>query len=318
MFGALARGTRLAPRRAQGMDSTLRGSFPTVQGIGIAAAAFFAAWMVNHLNEVWLDPMPSEGEPQMPLHRQQVTPTPNLDGMRIGRLLGMPEHGSSDREKKFEVRLEIAKSALRLRLLGTLSSAIPEWTFASILDLQSQTSHTYRVGDAVRGAEIVDIERDRVLLVNEGKREFIDRDPGSVGPVVSSLPSSSNELQSKSTQSDQLGAGIRAVSQNEYEVPRSELDNILSNLTSILGDARVLPSVSGDRVDGMKLYSIRPSSVYSRLGLQNGDVVERINGSELNNIETGLALFALLRESSRIDVDIRRNGSTFRRMYRIR
>jgi len=68
----------------------------------------------------------------------------------------------------------------------------------------------------------------------------------------------------------------------------------------------------------MKLYSIRRGSIYSRLGLQNGDVVERINGSELNNIETGLELFGRLRGGSRIDVDIRRNGSTFRRMYRIR
>jgi len=268
------------------MDSTIRGGFPIAQGIALAAAAFFAAWMVNRLDESSLEAVPSESESRSPVHGQRGIPGRSLDGVRLGRLLGMPEHGSPDTGDKFEVRLNIARSALRLRLLGTLTSAIPEWTIASILDLQSQTSHTYRVGDGVRGAEIVDIGRDRVL-------------------------------QSESTGS-QLGAGIRAISQNEYEVPRPELDNILSNATSILADARVLPSVSGDRVDGMKLYSIRPSSVYSRLGLQNGDVVERINGSALNSIETGLARVAQLRDSSRIDVDIRRNGSTFRRMYRIR
>ena len=300
------------------MDTTIRGNLSIAHGIAVAAAALLAAWLVNHLNQSEVEPTPSEVEPEIRSPAEQNVSGSTLNRKRLASFLGIAEDSARESVKGFEVRLDIAKSALRLRLLGTLTSAMADWTFASILDLQTQSAHTYRVGDAIEGAEIVGIERDRVLVMNQGRREFIDREPGAVGPATWSPPPSPREATSGAPSSPQLGEGIRAISQTEYEVLRSELEQILSNSTSILSDARVLPSISGDRVDGMKLYSIRPGSIYSRLGLQNGDVVERINGSELNNIETGLELFGRLRGTSRIDVDIRRNGSTFRRMYRIR
>lgn len=45
--------------------------------------------------------------------------------------------------------------------------------------------------------------------------------------------------------------------------------------------ARVLPSVKNGQPNGAKLYAIRPSSVYARAGLQNGDTVHTINGVDV-------------------------------------
>jgi general secretion pathway protein C len=42
--------------------------------------------------------------------------------------------------------------------------------------------------------------------------------------------------------------------------------------------ARVVPAVKNGKPDGFKLYAIRPSSVYSKLGLTNGDTIQSING----------------------------------------
>ncbi|MGI5865611.1 MAG: hypothetical protein ACOX6T_26615 [Myxococcales bacterium] len=51
------------------------------------------------------------------------------------------------------------------------------------------------------------------------------------------------------------------------------------------------------------------------MGLHNGDVVKRINGYELNSAGRALDLYAQLRDSSRIEIELERRGSTVRKTY---
>ena len=60
--------------------------------------------------------------------------------------------------------------------------------------------------------------------------------------------------------------------------------------------------------DGFKLYAIRPSSVFSRLGLANGDGVRAINGYELTSPDKALEMFTKLRAVAELTLDITRRG----------
>src|SRR5262249_7855987 len=162
-------------------------------------------------------------------------------------------------------------TSLRVKLLGTLLAGRPQWSLASILDTGTNRAQTYMVGDKLEGAEVLEIERERVIIFNNHRREFIDGDAGAGAAVAYNPPPR------PATAADQhpsvLGTGIRALSENEYEVPRTEIDKTLSNLNDVAMQARIVPAFKDGQAQGFKLFSIRPDSIYTKIGIQNGDVI---------------------------------------------
>nr|WP_128796519.1 hypothetical protein [Corallococcus coralloides] len=66
---------------------------------------------------------------------------------------------------------------------------------------------------------------------------------------------------------------------------------------------------------GFKLFSIREESFYSRLGLRNGAVIQRINGLDLNGPDKVLEAFTKLRDARRIELQIERGGVPVRKVF---
>ena len=82
--------------------------------------------------------------------------------------------------------------------------------------------------------------------------------------------------------------------------------------------ARIVPAFKDGVAKGFKLFSIRPDSIYTKIGVQNGDVIRRINGYDLNSPEKALEIYSKLKEASRIDIELERNGSVVRKTYNVR
>ena len=101
-------------------------------------------------------------------------------------------------------------------------------------------------------------------------------------------------------------------------MPRTEIDRTLANLNDVAMQARIVPAFKDGQAQGFKLFSIRPDSIYSKIGVQNGDVIKRINGFELNSPEKALEVYSKLKEASRIEIELERNGSSVRKNYTIR
>lgn len=213
------------------------------------------------------------------------------------------------------------RSSLRVKLLGTAVSSIPELSIASIQDVVTLKTATYLVDDLIQGAKVLEIEREKVIVLNNGRREFIDGTPGDGSamavappPVVATPPSRGDGA----PPSVALGTGIKSTGENEYEIPRGEIDKTLSNLNDVAMQARIVPAFKDGVAQGFKLFSIRPDSIYSKIGIQNGDVIKRINGYDLNSPEKALEIYSKLKEASRIDIEVDRNGSAVRKTYNVR
>ena len=101
-------------------------------------------------------------------------------------------------------------------------------------------------------------------------------------------------------------------------MPRAELDKILANLSTVAVQARIVPAFKDGVARGFKLFSIRPDSIYARLGIHDGDVLERINGTALDSPEKVLELYTKLRDSSRIEILLERSGVQVRNTYDVR
>ena len=289
---------------------------------------FAVAWLVmrtaNAFIEAALLPIPTGRSG--PVKAQRLLPMAALHLDRVAKALGLPVP-KPEPEVKDPVAPTIDQNAapvhttLRVKLLGTLvSENMPEWSVASIQDVVTLKTNTYMIGDRVQGAEVKEIERLRVIVINNNRREFIDGTPGDMSgaPPPPAPVISAKAVDSGPPPSVALGAGVKQISDNDYEIPRAEIDKTLANLNDVAMQARIVPAFKDGVAQGFKLFSIRPDSIYSKIGIQNGDVIKRINGFDLNSPEKALEIYSKLKESSRIDIEVERNGAAVRKTYNVK
>jgi general secretion pathway protein C len=307
------------------MELFFRKYFWTVNLLFVLLVALLAARTVNLFVESAIAPAPSSGQTARAPHRAHAAETDvaTLSMERLSKLTGIkiPEPEVAVKEPEGPPQVDPnappAKSGLRVKLLGTLVAANADWSFASIQDMVTQRSQTYMVGNALQGTTILEIERERVIINNNGRREFIDGQPGD-GAAPAYTPPTPAVANTAPPPGNGLGNGIKAVSENEYEVPKAEIDRTLSNLNDVAMQARIVPAFKDGQSVGFKLFSIRPDSIYSKIGVQNGDVIRRINGFDMNSPEKALEVYSKLKDSSRIEIEIERNGAPIRKSYNVR
>jgi general secretion pathway protein C len=287
------------------------------------------AWLVtrtaNAFVETALLPLPT-GQRSGPAPIPRMKPVTQLNLDHVAKSLGLPVPKPEPvvmepTVPKIDLNAAPVKSSLRVKLLGTLvSEALPEWSVASIQDIVTLKTATYMIGDKVQGAEVVEIERLRVIVINNNRREYIDgtAGDGTPAPIAAAPVVSAKAINDAPPPSVALGAGVKQVSENDYEIPRAEIDKTLANLNDVAMQARIVPAFKDGVAQGFKLFSIRPDSIYSKIGIQNGDVIKRINGFDLNSPEKALEIYSKLKESSRIDIEVERNGASVRKTYNVK
>jgi type II secretory pathway component PulC len=106
-----------------------------------------------------------------------------------------------------------------------------------------------------------------------------------------------------------IDAGVREIDPNTHEITRALVDKVLLNPMAVSKGARVVPAVKDGKPDGFKLYAIRPNSLYARLGLQNGDTLQSINGLALSSADAALEVYTKVRDARRLEIALVRRGS---------
>ena len=208
------------------------------------------------------------------------------------------------------------KSALSTSLVTTMVTPDPAESVAVFQDPGEKDIIVYRVGDQVQGqAEVLFIERRNVFVKNNNRCERFSIDEASNKPRVASNPVPQRAARGKD---GGLGDGVTKVSDGEYTIPKADIDNVLSNLNKIATQARIVPSFRNGKANGFKLFSIRPNSLYAKIGIQNGDIIQKINGYEINSPDKALAIYSKLKDATNITVDLLRRGKKKSLSYNIR
>ena len=71
-------------------------------------------------------------------------------------------------------------------------------------------------------------------------------------------------------------------------------------------DPTVLPSERG----GFVLKRVKPDSVYSKLGLMDGDVIQKVNETSLLDAEEAIKALNSLKVEEDVNITLQRNGKT--------
>jgi hypothetical protein len=115
-----------------------------------------------------------------------------------------------------------------------------------------------------------------------------------------------------------LDVGIRAVGENNFEIDKTLVETVLSNPMALAKGARFAQAMKDGKPSGLKVYAVRPSSVYFKLGLYNGDTLNSINGFDINSAEDGLEAYTKFRESQSLQILITRRQQVIQLKYSIK
>lgn len=110
----------------------------------------------------------------------------------------------------------------------------------------------------------------------------------------------------------------RQVGEREYLLDSRRVQESLENPEQILTDARLLPNFVDGKQEGFRISEVVPDGLYGSLGLQNGDILLRVNGLEISNPEVAIQAMTALRGMNRVNLDIIRGGKNMAMSYQIR
>lgn len=208
---------------------------------------------------------------------------------------------------------EPRKSELPLKLTGLIYGGSAESSLVVLESVSSKQADTFLLNDTVDDvAEIIDIEKDQISLQRQGETcpEFLvlEQPPLPTKRVAGKRDTRTPKTVASKSDGDHVEEGfVRKGFKTTTD--RRWLNRLLTTeFTKVLHDAKATAFMVGNEVRGFLLTKIRPNSVYEKLGLQDGDVIETINGIELNGITQAINTLNALRNEAKIEVQVRRNG----------
>jgi general secretion pathway protein C len=214
-----------------------------------------------------------------------------------------------------------------MRLIGTV--VLPgdlERSLAAIVGTD-QKAGLHRGGAEVEGAKIRAIHSDSVVLQNtSGLCRLAMFEVEGAAKKPAPIPARrTNERRRKSPLADrnagltedEMAEGIDKVNDTNYNLSRSMLNKVLDNAGKIIGIAAVAPKMEGGKSVGMEIRGVRPNTLLTKLGIQNGDVLESVNGQSLSNPDAALGAYTTLRTADKFNLSIRRGGQSMMINYNL-
>jgi general secretion pathway protein C len=304
-------------------DSNLKRYFPAVVCGLLALAAYFQASGIGELVGSTLGDAPATAPPRGPGSRLKAkaradgkpilarNPFDSITGPLDGRTPPPPPVDSPELDADGEASGDEPSCNFgRVTLIA--ASDDPEWSFAAIQGKSGGTSQLRRVGDTVDDHKVEGFAWDRVWLVKDRKRcQMMVGDksntpakPAAKKPRKKRPPRGRNRGKLPA----ELAAKIIKVSDTEFNIERSVVDEILEKQAALMKGTRIRPMKEGDKVIGLKLSRVRPGTLMDTLGMKNGDVLQSINGFELTNPQKALEAYGRLRAADRLTLTLQRGG----------
>ena len=243
-------------------------------------------------------PSPTKGYGKPPLSSYRAITERNI--------FGSLESASEETKPSEYENLE--PTSLKLALVGTVAGS-DEDAAAFIEETDKRRQELYRVGDSVKDATLKAILEGKVVLSVDGKDEILTmKEPSS------SRSSSSSALRESSTTSRAVTPQRRSTGVTRT-IRRSDIQKSLEDVSGLLNQARIVPAPSDD---GFAVSNIKSGSLFAKMGLRNGDIVQGVDDRPITGTEDVVSFYRELGSASNITLNIVRNGRQVSLPFRIR
>ena len=209
---------------------------------------------------------------------------------------------------------EVIKSNLPLKLTGTIYSGDPLNGIAIVEFKGKRKTGSFMNGDLVVGrAMLKEVHKEKIILDNGGQLEYIEIDQQE---LVRTRRKVSKQRAKRKYAAIATAPAAKEFREEGFERAGGKINmskdykaRLLGpDFTKVLQDAKASPNIVGGKLRGFQLSRIRENSIYQKSGLQNGDVVEEINGILLTDTAQAIKLLNSLRNESEIEIRVVRGG----------
>ena len=166
--------------------------------------------------------------------------------------------------------------------------------FAVIEEKGKNKQVLYKVGNVVAGAKVVKIARNAVTFLVGDQERVLKMADTSQGPLLPPRPGRPPAVGPR-------GAGPMVIS-------RSEVDSSLKDMGTMLSQAQIRPYYSDGAPDGFMITNIRPGSIYEKIGLTEGDIIQGTNDRRLVTADDMTALYNSMKAGSALTLKVKRGG----------
>lgn len=188
------------------------------------------------------------------------------------------------------------------KLIGTIEGEV--FSGAVLEDTTGQAF--YRIHQKLPdGSQIIKVGRDRITI----KRS----DGGTIELQVVDDTKIVNM-----TKPGSGGPGVRKLSEGKWIVDQREVTAGTENVNQLLTQARALPYMEQGKTVGFRISEIVPGSLYEKIGLQNGDVIQKVNSQDVDDPAKFFQMYQNLKEERNVSIDLIRGGQRQTLNYEIR
>ncbi len=197
---------------------------------------------------------------------------------------------------------------VNLILIGTVAGP-KELSYAVFKDAAG-IQEVFRVGENIYGmGRLYGVKKDGALIRQGGEiTEIPIEDIVKIKEVKAPVPAAGASL----------SAFAQRIGKGSYIVDQARLQQMIANPGRMMTDARLRPNTTDGRQEGFVLAEVKPNGIYESLGLQDGDVLLRINEYDISNPDRALQAFTALKGLDRVQIDLIRFGARMTMTYQIK
>ncbi len=189
---------------------------------------------------------------------------------------------------------KLQETDLKLKLWGTVTGDEKN-AYAVIEDTKDRRQNLYKEGDSIQHATVKLIQREVVILTINGKDEKLSIEEGG-------------SVKGRSRQRGRSPLPRSSTGGQNINVKRSQIDESLQDINKLMKEVKIRPHFKDGKPDGLILSSIKPRSLFRKMGLRNGDIITGIDGKKIESVDDALGFYESLRSSSNISLQIKRRG----------
>ena len=181
---------------------------------------------------------------------------------------------------------------LGFRLVGTAVSDNPGQSLAVMEDLSTGKQGTYKEGDRPGGVLIKKILYGEVVVQTNTGEQILTVGSGRL-------------------------SGSRPPDPETGPLTKKEVDAALPDYPALMQQIRVRSQFREGRPAGFVIYKIEPGSIFERMGLENSDVIVKVNGMEITSSQPVMEFYDALKAGGTISLEVRREDTTRNLMFEI-
>ena len=207
--------------------------------------------------------------------------------------------------KPLTVAANQGNQAANVTLIGTVTG-VRDLSYGVFKD-NTGIQEIFRIGESVFGVGTLHaVKKDKAVIKKDARTIEIPLEDVRVKEIHKQVSGTT----SSSVFAQKIGRGA-------YVVDQRKLQQAIANPAQMMTDARLRPNNVSGRDEGFVLSEVKPGGIYQSLGLQDGDILLKINDYDISNPERALQAFTALRGLDRVQVDLIRSGARMTMTYQI-